>query len=46
MVCHATPGALVNYRTVLHEIHEKTFPVFPNGSGECSKCHGAADVNV
>ncbi len=46
MVCHATPGALVNYRTVLHEIHEKTFPVFPNGSGECSKCHGAADVTT
>jgi len=44
LMCHATPGALVNYRTVLHEIHEKTFPVFPNGSAECGKCHGNVDV--
>ncbi len=44
LMCHATPGPTVNYRTLLHEIHAETFPVFPNGAGECSKCHGATKV--
>lgn len=44
LMCHATPGPTVNYRTLLHEIHAETFPAFPNGAAECSKCHGAANV--
>ena len=46
MICHATPGPTVNYRTVLHELHAETFPAFPNGSAECVKCHGTTDVTV
>jgi hypothetical protein len=46
MICHATPGPAMAYRTVLHEVHAETFPVFPNGSAECAKCHGDTDVSV
>lgn len=46
MVCHATPGPAVNYRTLLHEAHADAFPVFPNGSAECVKCHGSSDVTL
>ncbi|MFO0758959.1 MAG: hypothetical protein U0359_20875 [Byssovorax sp.] len=44
LMCHATPGPAVNYRTVLHEIHAETFPAFPNGAAECQKCHGQTNV--
>jgi hypothetical protein len=44
LMCHATPGPSVNYRTLLHGIHADTFPAFPNGAAECSKCHGNANV--
>ncbi|MFO0588088.1 MAG: hypothetical protein U0441_11135 [Polyangiaceae bacterium] len=46
MMCHATPGPSVNYRTLLHGAHADTFPVFPNGSAECAKCHGTTDVST
>jgi hypothetical protein len=43
-LCHGTPGPAVRYNTVLHGIHEATLPVFPNGSAECTKCHGSSTV--
>ena len=44
LMCHATPGPTVDYRTLLHELHAETFTAFPNGSAECSKCLGNAKV--
>jgi OmcA/MtrC family decaheme c-type cytochrome len=46
LMCHATPGPAVNYRTLLHGIHADAFPVFPNGAAECAKCHGTTNVFV
>ncbi|MBK8258170.1 MAG: hypothetical protein IPK82_36575 [Polyangiaceae bacterium] len=44
MMCHATPGPTVNFRTIVHGAHAEAFPVFPNGAGECSKCHGESEA--
>ena len=40
LMCHATPGPTVNFRTLAHEFHAEAFPVLPNGSASCDKCHG------
>ena len=42
MVCHATPGASVNYATLVHGFHAETFPVMPNGAASCTTCHGSS----
>lgn len=44
LMCHTTPGEIVNFRTLLHELHAETFPAMPNGAGACAKCHTATDV--
>ncbi len=43
-LCHSTPGPTVHFNTLLHEAHEAAFPVKPNGSAQCTKCHGTATV--
>lgn len=42
MVCHATPGAQVNFGTLAHEFHAAALPVMPNGAAACSSCHGSS----
>ncbi len=44
MMCHGTPGEHVHFRTLAHEFHVDYLPVFPNGAGQCAKCHGTHDV--
>jgi OmcA/MtrC family decaheme c-type cytochrome len=43
MVCHATPGAQVNFATLAHEFHAETLPVMPNGAADCASCHGTSN---
>ena len=45
LLCHATPGPAVAGRTLFHGAHAATFPVMPNGAGDCAACHGATDVS-
>jgi hypothetical protein len=44
LMCHATPGPGVNYRSILHGFHAEALPVMPNGAGACNKCHGSTVV--
>jgi hypothetical protein len=43
-LCHSTAGSSVHFNTILHEAHEAILPVMPNGSAQCTKCHGTANV--
>ena len=42
LMCHATPGEAVHFRSLLHVLHAEAFPVVPNGSAACAKCHGTS----
>jgi OmcA/MtrC family decaheme c-type cytochrome len=44
LICHATPGPAVHYRTLAHEFHAEALPVLPNGAANCASCHGSTEV--
>lgn len=46
LICHATPGPAVAFRSLLHGVHQVGFPAMPNGAASCVSCHGAADAGA
>jgi hypothetical protein len=44
LMCHATNGGDVSFRTLAHEFHADALPVQPNGAAQCATCHGTTDV--